>query len=115
MKSPAPVFHSKSADYRTATINMAFISSGLLFQWLDCIFAVVLLLQGVPLVGLLVWALPWVRDRMVADPRFLFKVIAEVAIDLGKRVAPEKLSLWLLGLPTVQASVNCCCSISCLY
>ena len=30
---------------------------------------------------------PWVRDRMVADPRFLFKVLAEVAIDSGKYLA----------------------------
>lgn len=40
-------------------------------------------LQGIFLVGLLMHGVPWIRDRLIADPRFLFKVLAEVAIDSG--------------------------------
>lgn len=34
--------------------------------------------------GGLVRAMPWVRDRLIADDKFLFKVLAEVVIDTGE-------------------------------
>ena len=36
------------------------------------------------LTGLLSRTLPLVRDRLLADPRFLFLVIAEMLIDSGQ-------------------------------
>ncbi|CAD7703790.1 unnamed protein product [Ostreobium quekettii] len=45
--------------------------------------------QALPFAGALVWMLPWVRDRMVADPRFLYKVFVEVAIDSGCATVAE--------------------------
>ncbi len=34
--------------------------------------------------GGLVRSMPWVRDRLIADDKFLFKVLAEVIIDTGE-------------------------------
>jgi hypothetical protein len=42
-----------------------------------------LLLQSLAFTGGLVQRFPWIRDRMIADDKFLFKVVAEVLIDSG--------------------------------
>ncbi|KAF8059115.1 hypothetical protein HT031_005287 [Scenedesmus sp. PABB004] len=46
-------------------------------------------LQGLTFVGGLVSRFPWVRSRMLADDRFLFKVAAEVVIDSGCATVAE--------------------------
>jgi len=45
--------------------------------------------QGMFLVGLLCRSIPFLRDRILADPLFLFKVGAEVAIDSGCTTVAE--------------------------
>jgi hypothetical protein len=40
-------------------------------------------LQGLGLASTLVNRFPWIRDRMIADEKFLFKVGAEIVIDSG--------------------------------
>eukprot|EP00210_Caulerpa_lentillifera_P008522 g8129.t1 len=40
-------------------------------------------LQSLISVGLLVRVFPWIRDRLIADPAYLFKVFTEVIIDSG--------------------------------
>jgi hypothetical protein len=42
--------------------------------------------QSLAFTGGLVRRFPWVRDRMIADDKFLFKVVAEVLIDSGDLV-----------------------------
>jgi hypothetical protein len=39
--------------------------------------------QSLAFTGGLVQRFPWIRDRMIADDKFLFKVVAEVLIDSG--------------------------------
>lgn len=51
--------------------------------------ALYLKLQSIAGVGILVQKFPWIRDRMIADPNFLFKVFAEVAIDSGCATVAE--------------------------
>jgi len=51
--------------------------------------ALYLKLQSLAGVGILVSKFPWIRDRMIADPNFLFKVFAEVAIDSGCATVAE--------------------------
>ena len=41
------------------------------------------------LTGILSRALPLVRDRLLADPRFLFLVVAEMLIDSGMGQVPQ--------------------------
>jgi hypothetical protein len=43
----------------------------------------VLCVQSLAFTGGLVQRFPWIRDRMIADDKFLFKVVAEVLIDSG--------------------------------
>lgn len=40
-------------------------------------------LRSDPIAGALMRAAPWIRNRLIADNRFLFKVFAEVMIDTG--------------------------------
>ena len=46
-------------------------------------------LQKGPIVGWLARTVPWFRDRLIYDRRFLFKVGAEIAIDSGCATAAE--------------------------
>lgn len=46
-------------------------------------------LQGMAVVGGLVKAFPFVRDRLIADPKYLFKCAAEVVIDSGCATVAE--------------------------
>jgi hypothetical protein len=45
-------------------------------------------MQNLPVVGALMQSVPWVRDRLLADHRFLFKVVAEIVIDSGEASSP---------------------------
>eukprot|EP00898_Chlorokybus_atmophyticus_P003544 jgi/Chlat1/4190/Chrsp27S04237 len=54
-------------------------SSGISLEWLQRYLD----MQGLPMMGALVRGSRIVRDRMVADPKYLFKVFSEVAIDSG--------------------------------
>jgi hypothetical protein len=40
--------------------------------------------QALAVSGALVQRFPWVRDRMIADELYLFKVVAECLIDCGE-------------------------------
>jgi len=40
-------------------------------------------LQSAALIGFLVRMFPWIRDRLIEDPAYLFKVLTEVTIDTG--------------------------------
>ncbi len=42
--------------------------------------------------GGLVRSMPWVRDRLIADDKFLFKVFAEVIIDTGEPRAAARMT-----------------------
>lgn len=46
-------------------------------------------LQGLLFIGFLMHGLPWVRDRLIVDPKFLFKILAEVGIDSGCATVAE--------------------------
>ncbi|GMH45435.1 hypothetical protein BSKO_13392 [Bryopsis sp. KO-2023] len=46
-------------------------------------------LQGLLFIGFLMNGLPWVRDRLIVDPKFLFKILAEVSIDSGCATVAE--------------------------
>ncbi|KAF6253674.1 hypothetical protein COO60DRAFT_1545566 [Scenedesmus sp. NREL 46B-D3] len=46
-------------------------------------------LQSLAFSGSLVQRFPWVRDRMIADDKFLFKVVIEVLIDSGCATVAE--------------------------
>ena len=58
------------------------------------------------LTGLLSRALPLVRDRLLADPRFLFLVIAEMAIDSGTAPTLAALGLRCPVVPADHLSSN---------
>eukprot|EP00879_Flechtneria_rotunda_P008260 GHRR01008653.1.p1 GENE.GHRR01008653.1~~GHRR01008653.1.p1 ORF type:complete len:418 (+),score=173.82 GHRR01008653.1:222-1475(+) len=46
-------------------------------------------LQSLAFTGSLMRTVPWVRDRMIADEKYLFKVLAEVLIDSGCATVAE--------------------------
>ena len=48
-----------------------------------------MLLQGSWFAGFLARAVPAARDRLIADHRFLFLVLAEITIDSGKHTELE--------------------------
>lgn len=61
-------------------------------------------LRGGAIAGMLMRAAPWVRDRLIADDKFLFKVVAEVVIDTGARRHQRRWSCMLtLAKPAPRA------------
>jgi hypothetical protein len=50
--------------------------------------------QSLAFTGGLVQRFPWIRDRMIADDKFLFKVVAEVLIDSGGQGIQGSKRLW---------------------